>query len=1397
MKTTMMATVSLFLAIVGLTIVATSVDADTSDDWMYSLEEDGAVIDGYAGTDAEIYIPYEIGGKPVVAIGTNAFLKNKTIVSVSIPSTVREIRDSAFDRSSVSTVVFEDEGLDFIGNQAFYKCTELVSIEFPESLQDIAKRAFKGCTSLENVKMPSKMNKIAAEAFSTCTSLKSITIPAEANVNSENVFNGCTSLLEVIVDEDVSYISSATFPNHRFYSVDGEPLTDRNGLKGRTFHGVSTEVMVADQPCMAYFISDGEVFGIYDGPVGTPIVVPDEEPRRAGHTFVEWKGYIEGMLLTCDIVFEAVFDINSYTITFMADGETVSSDRYEYGTVIVPPEAPDKEGYDFVAWSGFTEGMTVTRNMTFYAEYDVEKYMVAFLVDGEPYSISYKEYGALIIPPGSPEKEGYTFVGWKDYVRGMTVPDHSVTFDAMFEALVLTLTTVVLGEVTETPVQYGDIPDLPAPSVEGYNFDGWYLDPAYSEEYIPEPVSDDLTLYARMVPADPSGSCGRDLFWTMSNDGVLTIYGTGDMYSWDFSTNIVPWYGYRSEIMKVVVCEGATSIGRYAFHECDSLVSVSIPFTLNSISDGAFFKCYSLVEVFNDSPLKISPGHSDNGHIARYAVNIYSSFEGGSILYETVDDDGYVYIFMDRGDIHFLVKSTKREGDVFLSDALCDGTAYTLGVYQYAFYGCSSLRTVTSPYVTAIDSYAFQDCTSLYLVDMPALRSIGTSAFYNCMALTYVSSTCIEVVGATAFFRCSSLEMLDLPMVEYIGNYAFSRCSSLREVDLPSVSSIGDTAFSGCTSLIRLSIGDVSDKGIGAVSMEILGAGETVSYYFVPARTGTMVVTTAGSCDTYGMLVYADGTFVMDDDSGDMRNFMIVFDAVAGIGYTLEVGTYSVSDDNVFWTMFEEGTFVCPLQSTVYLGNGAFQNCTSLEYVSLGPAVSVIGRDVFNGLVFMVGGSVVEPTCDNLAGRTFTGNGDQVLRAENPDVHTVTFYFGKYNLVYTLVHGSPVELPAPVPSDIHSDGNVLVFNGWNGYHDGMVVESDLVFTPSFKVEGSYEVTVIYGDGSSETLYVSPGETVVPSKPVHRFYLDEERNVSWPSSSKVFHDLVLYADAYYSGAAGETAYWSLDLSTGTLRIYGEGKTYNWSVKTTPWYQYRGSITSVVIDEGITSLGSYAVYKYSHVTDITVSDTVEHVGKYALVSYVLEHLRVGSGLSDLGLRGFHGMTLYDNGNERTVKVDNLRSKEYMGMSGALDLVAIRGIAGDLSWTIDCNDKTLIVYGEGSTGNWTATSAPWYQYRGYFENVFVGKGVTEIGDFAFYSYSKVKTVVFGDDVVRIGKNCIRGCPLEKVTFGDGLSVIGSNALTGYVFMTMEGKELKPSVKNLASHTFVGNGGSMVRVV
>ena len=117
----------------------------------------------------------------------------------------------------------------------------------------------------------------------------------------------------------------------------------------------------------------------------------------------------------------------------------------------------------------------------------------------------------------------------------------------------------------------------------------------------------DTALTVQVAPAKASGYCGKqfndmvsDARWELSEDGILTVFGSGAIYDYGDSGGWEsPWIklGYSDDIQKVVIEEGVTGVGDYAFFCCSNITSVSLPQSLQAIGSGAFQYCSKLTSI--------------------------------------------------------------------------------------------------------------------------------------------------------------------------------------------------------------------------------------------------------------------------------------------------------------------------------------------------------------------------------------------------------------------------------------------------------------------------------------------------------------------------------------------------------------------------------------------------------------------------------------------------------------------------------------------------------------------------------------------------------------------------------------------------------------------------------
>ena len=203
--------------------------------------------------------------------------------------------------------------------------------------------------------------------------------------------------------------------------------------------------------------------------------------------------------------------------------------------------------------------------------------------------------------------------------------------------------------------------------------------------------------------------CGDDLIWSLDDNGVLLISGSGDM--WDYELENPPWREERDRIREIEILPGTTGIGALAFANCSNLERVSIPEGVTGIRRSAFNGCISLGEIqFPESLEQIGDSAFYNCGLIGVTIPENVTSLGGSAF----------------GNCSKL-KNVSIPGSVSC-------------ISRFAFSGCEALESVSlGEGVSDIDLQAFLRCSSLKEVFFPAtLTEIGDLAFCYCTGLEQI-----------------------------------------------------------------------------------------------------------------------------------------------------------------------------------------------------------------------------------------------------------------------------------------------------------------------------------------------------------------------------------------------------------------------------------------------------------------------------------------------------------------------------------------------------------------------------------------------------------------------------------------------------------------------------------
>ena len=360
-------------------------------------------------------------------------------------------------------------------------------------------------------------------------------------------------------------------------------------------------------------------------------------------------------------------------------------------------------------------------------------------------------------------------------------------------------------------------------------------------------------VYASEAELTSSGTCGDNITWKFyESTGELVVSGQGDMPSDDIFADDYEWYAFREKIKKIVVNEGVTSIGKYAFggttgispstinyanveevYIADSVTKIDSKAFLSSFADEIVLNGFKGIKQIDSSAFahsKISEypvsdcieeiGQSafactkiTSFYIPATVKNLsvdYNIFYGCTSLSEiVVSKDNHCYknydsaVISTDGKILVAYPANSPAKSLIIPDSVIE-------MSQDIFDCCSNLEKVElSENMTTIPYLAFDRCSALKTVYIKnKVTLIDEYAFSDCASLEYIYiPSSVKTIACGAFDGCSSLKYVVMEEgVELIDDNAF-RNTDIRNIIIPeSVESLGKNAFSGCSNLEKIFI---------------------------------------------------------------------------------------------------------------------------------------------------------------------------------------------------------------------------------------------------------------------------------------------------------------------------------------------------------------------------------------------------------------------------------------------------------------------------------------------------------------------------------------------------------------------------------------------------------------
>ncbi len=359
--------------------------------------------------------------------------------------------------------------------------------------------------------------------------------------------------------------------------------------------------------------------------------------------------------------------------------------------------------------------------------------------------------------------------------------------------------------------------------VNRYNYDSTY-DEASVDSVVPQGYT-------------KHGRCGENVFWGYyESTKTLVIGGEGKHISRDSYNRV---YDYEKlPFEKVVVQEGITELGAFAFNNCENMKEIELPDSLVTIGDSAFANCKSLLSVTIPKNVNF------------LGLNLFYYCESLEEL--KVDPENET--FDSRDNCNGIIVTEFNQ----LRNA-CKNTTFpesVTNIAALAYRGVMGVTEITIPeHIIDIYSQAFEECVDLETIKLhPDVKLYIAGTFSKCKKLKNVYLPYgITSIGMQDFSECTSLEEIEIPAsVEWINQSAFYGCTSLKTVTLKNgVQNIGPGAFNGCTSLEEIVIPE-SMANIQVAAFRDCSALKSVTVYNSECAIGDMDTTFPKNAVIYG-----------------------------------------------------------------------------------------------------------------------------------------------------------------------------------------------------------------------------------------------------------------------------------------------------------------------------------------------------------------------------------------------------------------------------------------------------------------------------------------------------------------------------------------------------------------
>ena len=876
------------------------------------------------------------------------------------------------------------------------------------------------------------------------------------------------------------------------------------------------------------------------------------------------------------------------------------------------------------------------------------------------------------------------------------------------------------------------------------------------------------------------------LTWTLDAKGTLTISGTGAMKDYNAAENLSPAY-MNSDVKKVVIEDGVTSIGELAFFKCSSLTNITIPDSVTCIEYAAFHGCSSLSSI--TIPNSVTS-------IGVYAFVICSSLTSITIP-DGVTSIGYGAFsecsslktislscksslkksdFGEQADLvsytnqHTLTKTEAKAATCtengnkeywtcehckkyFLSDDTNPATATAVELSETVIPALKHKNATTRGAVEPTET-APGYSGDLYCPDCDKVVEKGYT-YWNEDNLTWKldadGTLTISGTGAMKDYdyynnpspasqkKDSVKKVVIEDGVTSIRNSAFYDCNSLTSITIPnSVTSIGAYAFSNCYYLTNITI----PNSVTSIENYAFRSCSSLTSITIPDSVTSIGELAFYSCDSLTSITISNSVTSIGERAFaycSRLNSITIPDSVTSIGEAAFAGCSSL-------------TSITIPDSVTSIGEYAFQSCSSLTSITIPDSVTSIGDYVFISCSSL---TTISLSCKSSLKRSdFGGQADLVS--------------------YTLHTLKKTEAKAATCTE---NGNKEY---WTCEHCKKYFLSD--------------------DANPETAKaVEQSECMIPAIQHKNAII---QNASEPTETAPGYSGDRYCPDCDTIVEKGYTYWNEDNLTwklyadGTLNISGAGamKDYDYDNNPSPASQKKDSVKKVVIEDGVTSIGNSAFFYCTSLTSITIPNSVTSIEPYAFYNCnSLTSITIPNSVTSIGNFAFSdcssltSITIPDSvtsiGNYAFAYCEGLTSITIPDSVTSIGAYAFSYCSSLTSITIPDSVTSI---GNGAFDNCSSLTSitisdrvtsikPYaFSYCSSLTSITIPNSVTSIENFAFSKCSSLTNITIPDSVTSIGSSAFNGCSslqtislsckssLKKSDFGDQADLVSYTSHT-----------------------------------